>query len=143
MLYPASTFLRNDPFRLMRRLNEELDRGFSTARPARGYPAVNIWTGSDATAVTAELPGVDADDIDISVKDTILTVTGKRARPQTDEKAVWHMRERAFGEFSRAIRLSFQADPNNVEARLENGVLQIVVHRREEDKPRRIEVKTA
>lgn len=143
MLYPASTFLRHHPFAMMRRLSDEFDRGVFGTRGARGYPAVNIWQGPEAAAVTAELPGVEAGDIAIAVKDSVLTLSGERKRPETDERTVWHLQERSFGTFSRSIRLPFPVDPDKVEARLDNGVLQIVVHRREEDKPRRIEVKSA
>lgn len=140
MLYPASTFLRRDPFGPARRFNE-FDRAFFGPTATRGYPAVNVWHGPEAAAVTAELPGVEADDIDISVKNDVLTLSGERKRPATPDEATWHQRERAFGRFSRSIRIPFRVDPDNIEARLENGVLQVAVHRREEDKPRRIEVK--
>ena len=143
MLYPASTFLRRDPFGFARRLGEGFDRGLFGPTAARGFPAVNVWHGTEAAAVTAELPGVEANDIDISVKDNVLTIAGERNRPNGGDKAVWHRSERAFGRFSRSVRIPFRVDPEKIEARLENGVLQIVVHRRDEDKPRRIEVKSA
>jgi len=143
MLYPFSAFPRRDPLEMMRRMSSDLDRGFLGTRATRGFPAVNIWEGPDAAAVTAELPGVDPEDIDISVKENLLSLSGERKPPAADENVIWHRRERGFGEFSRSIGLPFRVDPENVEARFENGVLQIVLHRHEEDKPRRIEVKAA
>ncbi|MSU88762.1 Hsp20 family protein [Rhodobacteraceae bacterium 2CG4] len=142
MLFPASAYLRGDPFDLMRRMTRELDRGH-IPRTASAFPAVNVWQGPEAAAVTAELPGVESGDIDITVKDNVLTIAGQRRAPDAAEDATWHRRERRYGRFSRAIRLPFEADPENVEARLGDGVLQIVIGRREQDKPRRIEIRAA
>ena len=111
--------------------------------PAGGFPAVNIWQGTDSAALTAELPGVDPADIDISVKEDVVTITGERKAPATDEQTVWHRRERAYGRFSRVIQLPFRVDPDRVEARLQDGVLQIELHRPEADKPRRVQIKAA
>lgn len=138
----------SDPFALMRRLQQDLNRSWQPAQAmqpmtGRGFPAVNIWQGTDSTAVTAELPGVEPADIDIQVKQDLLTISGERKPPQGDEGATWHRRERGFGRFSRAVRLPWRADPDKVEARFEHGVLQIELHRPDEDKPRRIDIKAA
>jgi len=93
--------------------------------------------------ITAELPGIDPSDIDITVKNNVLTLAGERRAPEVGEDAVWHRRERGFGRFSRAIRLPFPARDEQVEARFANGVLRVAVSRPEEDKPRRIEIKAA
>ncbi|MFC3101694.1 Hsp20/alpha crystallin family protein [Altererythrobacter lauratis] len=134
-LYPA------DPFAVMRRLSDSLDR--MTARATSPFPPVNIWQNGEAAAITAELPGVEPGDIDIEVKDNILTLSGERKAPEHPEGASWHRRERAFGRFTRAIRLPFRLDPEKVEARFANGVLRIAVARPDEDKPRRIAIKAA
>ncbi|MCX7677145.1 MAG: Hsp20/alpha crystallin family protein [Alteraurantiacibacter sp.] len=134
-LYPA------DPFALMRRLSDSLDR-IALGR-VRAFPAINIWQNAEAAAITAELPGVEPGDIDIEVKDNILTLSGERKPPAHPEGATWHRRERAFGRFTRAIRLPFRVDPEKVEARFADGVLRIAVARPEEDKPRRIAIKAA
>ena len=131
-----------DPFALMRRMNEELDRTWAPAA-APGFPAVNIWQGVDSTAVTAELPGVQADDIDIQVKNDLLTISGERKSPEAREDSTWHLRERRYGRFSRAIRLPYRVDPERVAARFRDGVLELELYRPEEDKPRRIEIKAA
>ena len=133
-----------DPFAVMRRLQDEVDRAFtSPARAGGGFPAVNIWQGTDTAALTAELPGVDPADIDISVKEDVITITGERKAPATDEQTVWNRRERPYGRFSRVIQLPFKVDPDRVEARLQDGVLQIELHRPEADKPRRVQIKAA
>lgn len=157
LLYPTSTFTRDpffrdpffrDPFATIRRLQDEIDRAFAPLTTGygftgAGFPAVNMWQGEHSIALTAELPGFKPEDIDISVKDDTLTISGQRAAPEVDDKAVWHLRERPFGKFVRTIQLPFRVDPEKVEARFVNGVLEIELTRPEEDRPRRIEVKSA
>ena len=72
-----------------------------------------------------------------------MAFSGERKAESLGEKAVWHQRERASGRFSRAIRVPFNVDPEKTEAHVRNGVLEVVLHRREEDKPRRIQVNAA
>lgn len=140
MLTPTLLY-RADPFALMRRIAEDFDRMAFGAAPA--FPALNVWEGEAAAAITAELPGVDPADIDISVKDDVLTISGQRRAPELPEGAVWHRQERAFGRFTRAVRLPFRVDPDRVEARLTDGVLRIALVRPEADRPRKIEIRAA
>ena len=133
-LYPA------DPFALLRRVSDALDR-LSFPTPAAVFPAVNVWQTDEAAAIVAEIPGVGPQDIEITVKDDVLTIAGERRAPELPEGATWHRRERAFGRFTRAIRLPFRADPEQVEARFGDGVLRIAVRRPEADRPRRIAIK--
>lgn len=131
------------PFGEARRLYDPLDRLFGQ-RPlatASGFPAVNLWAGADSVAITAELPGVDPADVELSVKDDVLTLRGSR-RPSTDaSEAAWHRRERSHGQFHRLVQLPFRVDPERVEARFVDGVLEVDLQRPEADKPRRIEIK--
>ncbi len=149
-LYPTSAFTRDpffrDPFAAMRRLQDEFDRAFvprSAGYAQAGFPAVNMWQGEHSIALTAELPGFKADDIDIQVKEDTLTISGQRSAPEVGEKAVWHLRERPTGKFARTIRLPFRVDAESVEARFRDGVLEIELQRPAEDRPRRIAVKSA
>jgi len=130
-----------DPFAAMRRLHEELNRTFTPADGAfaGGFPALNMWQGPESAALTAELPGVDPADIDISVKNDLVTINGER-KSAADEDAVWHRRERAHGRFSRVIQLPYRVDPDHVEARMSDGVLQIELRRPEADRPRRVQI---
>lgn len=143
MLYP-STFAA-DPFALMRQMGRDLDRALGPRLGAgtAAFPAVNVWQNDEAVAITAELPGIAPSDIDITIKDNVLTLSGERRAPDLGDTAIWHRRDRAYGSFSRAIRLPFPARDDQVEARFINGVLRVVVARPEEDKPRRIEIKAA
>jgi HSP20 family protein len=145
LLYPSTT-LGRDPFLGMRRLQDEFDRAFApffSETSSGAYPAVNLWQGENSVAITTELPGVEPEEIEISVKDDTLTLSGERKMSDVGDKVTWHMRERPFGRFARSIRLPFRVDPETVEARFTNGVLQVEMQRPEEDRPRRIKVKAA
>lgn len=142
MIYPTYT-TPGDPFALIRSMMRDFDRDRPAPITRATYPPVNVWQGDEAVAITAELAGIDPADIDISVKDNVLTLSGERKAPEVPEDARWHRNERGYGKFSRAIRLPFTASEDKVEARMTNGVLRIAVGRPEEDKPRKIEIKAA
>jgi HSP20 family protein len=93
--------------------------------------------------VTAELPGVEPGDIEISVVGDTLTLSGSRQLDDPGEGGTYHRRERSHGRFTRAIRIPFPAEPDGVEAVFDRGVLSISLPRLEADKPRRIEVRAA
>lgn len=143
MLYPNISYYQRDPFALMRTMMRDIDRGAAAPADRAAFLAVNVWQNAEAVAVTAELPGVELSDIDITVKDNVLTLSGERIQPDVTNGATWHRRERSYGKFTRAIRLPFPAESEKVEARFANGVLRVVIGRPEEDKPRRIEIKAA
>jgi HSP20 family protein len=132
-----------DPFRELRRLQEEMERlrvAGALAPATGGFPAVNLYAGRDGIAVLAELPGVAKDELEVHVHRDTLTLRGIR-RPAAEDEAAYHRRERRSGAFTRTVQLPFRVDPERIEARLENGVLQLSLQRPEEDKPRRIEIK--
>lgn len=123
------------------RLHQRLSRLLS-AELAAPEPAVNVWACDDAVVVTAELPGLLADDIDLSVVNETLFM--KMRRPEDSEpSARWIRRERLGGEFSRAIQLPFAVATDKVEASLSEGLLEITLPRAEADRPRRITVASA
>jgi HSP20 family protein len=110
------------------------------SQPA-GYPAVNIWEDRENVYVQAELPGLDLKDLEIYVTGgNQLSLKGSR-KPAAPEKGVWHRQERSFGDFERVLTLPFAVDPDKVEARFENGVLQVKLAKHETAKPRKINVK--
>lgn len=138
---PLSEF---DPFAGMRRMQSDVNRvfdGFSSTRRARSYPPMNFWVGPDSIVMTAELPGLSEDNIDLTVHDTMISVQGEFTDPETGEDVVWHRRERPKGKFSRSVELPFRVDASNVEARFQNGVLTVEMQRPDEEKPKRIEIK--
>lgn len=138
-------FGASDPFQDMRRMQAEMNRmfdGAGTVRQPRGFPAVNFWGSDDSIVLTAELPGLTHDDVELTVKDQFITIRGEFPEPRTED-TTWHRHERPTGKFARVINLPFRIDPNKVEARFANGVLQIEMQRPDEDKPKRIEIKSS
>ena len=136
----------HDPFAQMRRLQSDINRlfdGSQIQRATRGYPPVNMWLGENSVVVTAELPGLSHDDIDATIRNDTLTIRGERSAEKEDGQAAWHRRERPAGSFSRTVELPFRVDPDKVQARFANGVLQIEMQRPEADRPRRISINAA
>ncbi len=137
------------PWLEMERLRREMNQLFSglasEAEPGvtTGYPAMNVWANEDGAIVTAELPGVAPEDMDISVVEDTLTVSGSREPVELEEGEVYHRRERGSGKFTRSFRLPFKVAADQVEAVFKKGVLQIALPRSEEDKPKKISVKSS
>jgi len=131
----------HDAFEEMRRLQDEVNRLFSSFRPAPSatFPPVNAYANEDGVALTALLPGVKEHDLDISVFRDTLTLRGRRD-PEPVEPQAYHRRERAHGSFVRNISLPFRVDPDRVEATMHDGILRISLYRPEEDRPKRIRV---
>lgn len=132
-----------DPFAELRRVQSEMNRLFGgfTAATARDFPPVNIWLGENSVVVTAELPGVTREEVNLSLQDDVLTLAGKREPRTHQEDVSWQRRERAYGTFSRAIQLPFRVDPETVQARFNNGILEIELQRLEADRPKKIEIR--
>jgi len=132
-----------DPWEEMRRLQREMGRVFAAVAPAlarRVFPAVNLWVGRDRAVVTAELPGVDAERLDLSLTGDTLTISGTRELDPLDEGQAYARQERPSGGFSRAIQLPFRVEPDQVEASYANGILTVTLPRLEADKPRQITI---
>ena len=104
-------------------------------------PPVDISETEDALVLRLEVPGMDKKDINISVSEGILTVTGEK-KIETEEKETCHCRERCYGSFSRSICLPFDVDTDKVDATFKDGVLKITLPRSEAAKPKHIEVKS-
>jgi HSP20 family protein len=143
---PFGFFGGTDPFRELRRLQNEMDRLLGSFAPAgagtaaaAGFPAVNVYAGQDGVAVVAELPGVEKDDLEVQAHHDTLTLSGGR-RPAAEREEAYHRRERRSGRFTRSIQLPYRIDPDRIEAHLENGVLRLSLARPEADKPRRIAI---
>lgn len=108
---------------------------------AAHFPAVNVWANEqEGVIVTAELPGVSPDNLDISVTADTLNINGSRSPENLPEEAQYHRRERYCAEFSRSVQLPYSVDTSKVEASAENGTLRIILPRAEAEKPRQITV---
>lgn len=136
----------SDPFVDMRRLQGAMNRLFDGGHsPERSgsYPSVNFWAGQDSVVMSAELPGLTEQDIELTVKDTMISIRGTYPAAQTDDETVWHRRERPAGSFLRSLELPFRIDPDQIDARFENGVLTVEMQRPEDDKPKKIQIKSS
>ena len=131
-----------DPWQDLRRLRREMNDLFEgiNRRSASEFPAVNIWSKSDELKVTAELPGVEAGDLDVSVQGDTLTIRGARKPVELNEGEAYHRQERGYGEFVRTLQLPYAVENGKVGATFKNGVLTLHLPRAEEDKPKRIAV---
>jgi HSP20 family protein len=133
-------------WREMDRLQREMNRLFSSYAPSRlrsapGYPALNIWENEDGQMVSAEMPGVQIEDIDITVEGDTLTISGERSSDGLPEGAQYHRRERGAGEFLRSIRLPYAVDLENIQASFADGILTVSLPRAEAEKPKKISIK--
>lgn len=106
---------------------------------ASNFPALNVWEQGDDVFAEAELPGINSEDVDISVVGSDLTIRGKRGH-ELPQGSTYHRRERGEGEFTRVLRLPIEVDADRVEATLKNGVLLIKLPKAESAKPRKINV---
>lgn len=132
-----------DPMTEMQRLQREMNNLFSGTTDffAHDFPAVNVWRGENAVIVTAELPGIDAQKLDISVIGDSLTLSGSREPEVLKEGDSYHRQERSCGKFARTLQLPFHVDAAKVEAKYEKGVLRITLPRVEAEKPKKIVIK--
>ncbi len=103
-------------------------------------PAVDIKEEKDRYVIHADLPGVEAKDIEITMEDGVLTLKGVRANEKTDSREGYKRVERVRGTFSRSFSLPDTADSAKVEAKSKDGVLEIVLPKLEKSQPRRIMV---
>lgn len=123
----VGAFLVEDPWFRRGRLRE------------RSFPAVIIWENEEVLFAEAEVPGLKMEDLEILVTGNELTIKGERGG-ENREGVTYHRRERGTGTFSGVVRLPVDVDAHKVEARLENGVLTIVLPKAASAKPRKIEV---
>ena len=115
----------------------------ATTSPPVWAPALDISERKDAYLVTVELPGVNLDDLKITLDDGVLTIQGERSFADDTSEQQYHRVERLYGAFRRSITLPAYVMADAVEASIEDGVLQILVPKAEEAKPKRIEVRPA
>lgn len=122
-------------------VQDEFTKWFGRAARGPAGPAINVWEDEQAVHAEADLPGLDAAKIEVTVTEgNQLTLQGERPAPEI-AGAVWVRQERPFGKFIRAITLPSLVDAGRVEAKYENGVLRLTLPKHEAAKPRKITVK--
>ena len=125
------------PWREFAQLRSQMD-SLVRQRAIAGVPQFNVWANDDSAIVTAELPGLDPEKLDINVT---LTISGNFEDESLSEGESYHRRERTLRNFERSLQLPFAVDAATAEAVSKNGVLEIRLHRPEEEKPRKLCVK--
>ena len=104
-------------------------------------PAVDVQESDKAFVFVAELPGLGKEDIEITLEDNLLTLSGEREFDEKEEGETYHRVERAYGKFSRSFSLPSQVDNTKVEASFADGLLKVEVPKSEQAQPRKIEIK--
>jgi HSP20 family protein len=126
----------------MTRLFGDITGGVVGRGTAGVFPLTNVTEGKDNFYVRAELPGVIAEDLNITITGDSLAIEGERKIAVEKKGAKYHRREREAGRFSRMIGLPGQVDTDKVEAKCADGILTVVLPKAESAKPRQISIKT-
>jgi HSP20 family protein len=130
-----------DPFRIMLEMFGEGGReGYAAGAPATFAPKFDVFERKDAYVFTADLPGVKEDDLDITLTENRLMVSGKREAEERKEGERFYAYEREFGAFTRTFSLPEGVDAEHVKADFKDGVLTLVVPKRPEVQPKKITV---
>lgn len=148
--YGTPTWRLRSPFEEIERMRREFARLFDdyatslSWEPTTGvFPLTNITEDKDHFYVRAELPGIKAKDIEISLTGNTLSLSGERKIATENEKVKYHRRERESGTFRRAIKLPVAIDTDKVTAQCTDGVLTVVLPKAEEAKPKQIPIKAS
>jgi HSP20 family protein len=131
-----SSLNRWDPF-------TEMNRLFESPAPARARTlrfAVDVYEEGDALVLEAELPGLRAEEVELTVHDGVLTITGERKAPKSRTEARHHVVERTYGAFRRAFVLPDAVDPEKVDAKMSEGVLVVRLAKKAGVRPRKVAV---
>jgi HSP20 family protein len=96
-------------------------------RVAGWGPAIDVVQRDEDLVIRAELPGVKPEDVDITIQNRILTISGKLEEEREDERRGYLVRERRYGTFQRSLQLPQDVDEDQINARVENGVLEITI----------------
>ena len=120
-------------------LQEELDRLFDS--PLTGWtPALDVQEDKDKFTIKVEVPGLKREDIDVSLQDDALVISGERTSEKIEEDVEIHRQERLFGKFQRALTLPEPVATDKVKADYKDGVLTVTLPKTEEAKPKKIDV---
>jgi len=141
--------VRYNPFRDLRTIQEQMNRLIDLAwnresgediREGAWQPPVDIYEDENSVIIKAELPDVELKDIQVKIEDNTLMLRGERKQDQTVKKENYHRIERFYGSFQRSFALPLTIDRENVRATCEKGVLTIILPKKEENRPKQINV---
>ena len=130
-------------------LRDEINRFFESPLTNGGSdvfnawaPALDVYEDKDNLIVRAEIPGMKKEDLEISLHDNVVTVSGERKHEKKYEGGQTSREERFFGRFTRSMKLPKQVDANRVKANYKDGILTVTLPKSEEAKPRQIQIKS-
>jgi HSP20 family protein len=136
--------LQTEMNRLFNTFFDEGGNGQGRGQAGRRWaPAVDLFEREDSLVLKADLPGLDEDDVQIEVRDNVLTISGERRADFEGTDNGYYRVERAFGTFSRSLTLPEGVDADKIQASFDTGVLEITIPKPEQRKPRRIEIGTS
>ncbi|HUB72508.1 MAG TPA: Hsp20/alpha crystallin family protein [Solirubrobacteraceae bacterium] len=148
--------IRWEPARELQTIQQEMNRLFGTffdsqagngsvqgAPSRRWIPAMDLLEEGDRYVLRADLPGVREQDVKVELEENVLTVSGERRSEEEERKQGYHRVERASGSFSRSLVLPEGVDPQQIRARIENGVLEVSVPKPAERAPHRVAIDVA
>lgn len=143
-----SNLIRWEPMREMMTLREAMDRLFDDAftRPISmsgfsGAPAIDLYQNDDEVVVKASLPGLKAEDVQISVTAGVLSLRGEFKQDEEKKEATYHIREHRYGSFERSITLPADVQTDKAKADFKDGILTITLPKAEAVKPKTISIK--
>lgn len=152
-----TTLTRWDPIRELSDMRRTMDRimdrffdeplsGNLAAFPQRNGNAwslpIDVAEDADAYTIKASVPGINPEQIEITLNDNVLTIKGETSSESESKETNWHVRERRYGSFSRSVTLPTSVNADAVEATNENGVLTLRLPKTEAAKPKRIAIKS-
>jgi HSP20 family protein len=142
--------IRWEPARELNSLQQEMNRLFSTffegpagggaTSPRRWIPAMDLVETEDQFVLRADLPGLTEADVEVSLEDNVLTVSGERKAEHEEKGEGFYRLERATGAFNRSLTLPKGVDGDAITARFDNGVLEVRIPKPEADKPRKVQI---
>jgi HSP20 family protein len=145
----ATAVMKFDPFRELTNIQNRINQLFREAFPTFGdealtpsawTPAADIFESPQAIELTVELPGVNKDDVHVSVTNNQLTISGERKLPYADKRENYHRVERSYGSFTRSFTVPANVDVNNISANYKDGILCLILPKKPEAQPRQIKV---
>ncbi|CAN5365904.1 Hsp20/alpha crystallin family protein [soil metagenome] len=136
--------LRWDPWgelaTLQRDVSELINREAGARRVGNLVPPIDAYRTDEGLVVLVELPGMGPDQVDVSVQDGILTLSGERPVPADVEAEAWVRRERATGAFERSFSLPEDTRPDQIQASFDNGVLELKIPHPPEQRPHKVQI---
>ncbi len=145
------SIIKWDPFRDLLSLQERMNKLFEESLLQTGKerqdlmvggwsPAVDVMESNDEIVLKAELPGIDLKDVEVLIKDNVLTLRGERRFEKEEEKENYHRIERTYGTFQRFFTLPASVEQDKIKAKMKDGVLEVRIPKAKEEKSKKIEI---